>query len=234
MGRRKLHSLRVMSAALAACVVCALFAVPATPAGAVDRVKVRKPGPLRVLLLGDSITVGYQGEAAAKLAAKGYQVTVAGVRGSSILDVNECRAKAAKILLKAVDPDVVVFENTGNYGLLTYLGIPPCKPVLTKGSAKFFAKWEKAAKVNQAALVKKGARFLWLLNPTVSAVHDPQRTLIPTINGIYRRIAPPGGLIDAWTAFGGSTYNASLHTDGLHLSAAGITKMSDLVVVAVG
>jgi lysophospholipase L1-like esterase len=233
MGEGGVNGRGVRSIVLAAC-VCLALVVTATPAGAANRAKVRKPGPLRVLLLGDSITVGYQGTAAAKLAAKGYQVTVAGVRGSSILDVNECRGKAARLLLKAVDPDVVVFENTGNYGLLTYLGLPPCKPVLTKGSARFFAKWEKAAKVNQAALMRKGARFLWILNPTVSAAHDPPRTLIPTINAIYRRIAPPGGVIDAWSAFGGSTYNAGLHTDGLHLSAAGITKMSDLVVAAVG
>jgi lysophospholipase L1-like esterase len=58
---------------------------------------------------------------------------------------------------------------------------------------------------------------------------------VPGINDIYRKNARRrAAVIDAWTGFGGSTLNPSLHTDGLHLSATGKQRMADLVVRAIG
>ena len=41
--------------------------------------------------------------------------------------------------------------------------------------------------------------------------------------------------MDAWSAFGGFTYNPGLHVaDGVHLSQAGQDRLAALVVAAVG
>ena len=115
--------------------------------------------------MGDSITKSYQDEAAASLRAKGYVVTLEGFPGRSLLDVNMCKAGEAHGWLDLVDPDVVVFQAIGNYGLLTAGGIPPCSPAVVSGSTAFFRKWKSAASLNQRTLTKRKARFLWILNP---------------------------------------------------------------------
>jgi lysophospholipase L1-like esterase len=188
-----------------------------------------------VLLVGDSITRDYSEVATPLLESKGYQVIYAGVPGRSILDSNECTGIGARLYLQLFDPDVVVMQYTGNYGLLASGGIKPCEPVVQLATKPFFRQWKKAARINQAILTKRKARFLWILNPVVAPQYDPTRTLVPGINDIYRKISKKkAGPIDAWTAFGGSVLNQSLHTDGLHLSASGKQRMANLVVGAVG
>jgi lysophospholipase L1-like esterase len=195
----------------------------------------RRPGPLRVLLVGDSVTRDYATVAIPQLQAKGYQIIYAGVPGRSLLDDNQCTGIGANRYLALFDPDVVVMQYTGNYGLLTAAGIKPCQPLVELATKPFFKQWKRAAKANQRILTRKKARFLWILNPVVHPAFDPTRTLVPGINDIYRKIAGKrAGLIDVWSAFGGNTLDLSLHTDGLHLSATGKQRMSDLVVRAVG
>jgi hypothetical protein len=208
----------------------------AEPLGAAtpDRPK-RNPGPLRVLLVGDSITRDYTQVAIPQLQAKGYQPIFAGVPGRSLLDQNQCTGEGARKYLAFFDPDVVVMQYTGNYGLLTGAGIGPCAPMVELATKPFFKQWKRAARINQRILMKRKARFFWILNPVVRPVHDPTRTLVPGINDIYRKVAGRrAGVIDAWSAFGGSVLYESLHTDGLHLSASGKQRMADLVVRAVG
>ncbi len=183
-----------------------------------------------MLLVGDSITVSYQDQAAALLRAKGYQVLLAGFPGRSLLDLNMCRASEAHYWAKSFHPDVVVYQAIGTYGLLTGGGIPPCAPPLTPGSTAFFRKWKKAAGLNQRAF-KAPARFLWILNPqTVPASNTA------ALNAIYRDVAQgKAGLIDAWTSFGGATFDPRWRIwDGVHLNEAGQTRMANLVVAAVG
>jgi lysophospholipase L1-like esterase len=192
--------------------------------------KNRKPGPIRALLVGDSLTVSYQDAAAKKLATRGYQVTRAGVAESSILDTGACDGTVARALLASVDPDVVVFENNGNYGLRP--GINPCAPRVKPGSKAFYRQWTTAARRNQKILTSRKAKFLWVLNPSVS--HEPQRSMIPKINAIYRRLAGKRiGLIDAWGAFGGSRYDPRLHADEQQLNAAGAERIADYILLAV-
>ena len=204
----------------------AVVAVCALPAGAATRT----PGPRRVLLVGDSITVSYQDEAAAMLRAKGYQVRLAGFPGRSLLDVNMCKASEAHYWSSSFDPDVVVYQAIGTYGLLTGGGIPPCLPSVTPGSVPFFRKWKSAANLNQRAFTAR-ARFLWILNPQTAPAKNTA-----ALNTIYRDVAQgKAGLIDGWTAFGGATFDPQWRIwDGVHLNQAGQTRLANLVVAAIG
>ena len=62
----------------------------ADTAHAVNRERVRRPGPPRVLLMGDSITASYQDETETLLARRGYQVIKAGRGGTGLLDADHC------------------------------------------------------------------------------------------------------------------------------------------------
>lgn len=192
--------------------------------------KHRRPGPVRVLLVGDSITVNYQRTVAAKLASKGYQVIPAGVAESSILDTGVCDGAYARSLLEYADPDVVVFENNGNYGLQP--GLAPCAPRVTLGSKAFYRQWTEAARRNQKTLTSRHARFLWVLSPSVGTA--PKRPMIPKLNAIYRHLAAKGiGLVDAWSAFGGIRFDPRLRYDQQHLNAAGAERIADYIELAI-
>jgi lysophospholipase L1-like esterase len=218
---------RVVVGALASVLGIMAFA---PSAAAATRTKVRKPGPPRVLLLGDSITAGYQDRAATALAALGYRVTKAGVGGRSLLDANMCRAGQAYIWADTVDPDIVVVQALGNYAQLVGGGMPACTPAVVPGTKPFFRRWRTAARLNQKVFTKRKARVLWILGPVTS----PPK-LVPPLNDIYRRVAgTKAEIVDAWSNFGGSTYNASLHIwDGVHLNETGSQRLANLVVTAI-
>jgi lysophospholipase L1-like esterase len=213
----------------------ALVMVSAPSVAGATKQKIRRPGPLRVLLVGDSLTTNYGPVAAPRLRLLGYQVTIASTGGSGLLDADKCHGRYAKQLLKTVEPDVVVYQNKGNYNLLTPYGVPPCRPLLDYGTPPFYNRWERAARQSQKILSRYGARFIWVLNPSVALNIDPGRQIVPHLNRIYSTLAPSGGFVDAWTPFGGATYDPALHQpDGLHLSAAGSELMANLVVAAIG
>jgi lysophospholipase L1-like esterase len=215
-------------------VACSVFTLALSPPP-VDAAARRKPGPLRVLLIGDSITGNYGPSAALRLRLKGYQVTIASTAGSGLLDENHCRAGYARAQRKLAKPDIVVMQSAGNYKVLERFGVASCPPDVKYGTPEFYARWEKAARKNQKVLSRRGTRFLWILNPVVAPNIDPGRKIIPRLNEIYRRLAPPNGVADAYTAFGGATYDPSLRQpDGLHLNAAGASLMADVVVRAIG
>jgi lysophospholipase L1-like esterase len=223
----------VVRPVVAGLVVLATVTVLAMPAGAADRSKVRRPGPLRVLLIGDSITYNYEFAAEAQFAAKGYQTVKMGIASSSLLDSGICNGAFARNLLAFVDPDFVVYENNGNYA--NRPNVPPCK-TLVYGSEAFFRRWKNAAATNQRTLMRKGARFLWIQAPSVNFA--PKRAAVPRINAIYRELAATKPTqvtaIDAWTAFGGATFDQTLRYDNQHLNQAGAQRLASLVVAAVG
>ncbi len=209
---------------VAGLVIVVFVLTTAGVAGAADRAEVRRPGPLRVLLVGDSITVNYQEAVAALLEPKGYEVIRHGIPGTGLLDANICRGQYALSLLKYVDPDVVVYENNGNYGLYA-----PCQEYIEYGSVSFYRRWRKVASVTQRHLTRWGARFLWVEAPSVN--FDPKREAVPRLNAIYRSI---GVTVDAWSSFGEATWDQSLRYDVQHLNAAGAQRVAGLVVQAVG
>jgi lysophospholipase L1-like esterase len=197
--------------------------------GAVAGAETDTSGPPRVLLVGDSITANYQEAAVAQLRAKGYDATGVGVRNTGLLDQGICDGGYAATMRRRFDPDVVVLEYTGNYGF-----IPACVKK-TYGSKPFFNHWRGAAQRNAARYSRNGARIVWVLPPMPSSrwVHT---MVVPQIDELSRALAGKRGeaVADAWTAFGGPSYNPSLHTDGLHLNDAGVATMANLVVQTVG
>jgi lysophospholipase L1-like esterase len=215
----------VVGALLVALVLVAVV----EPAGATKRERIRRPGPRRVLLVGDSITANYQDEAAAALRAKGYEVFTEGVYYTGLLDANQCHGDQARAQLGRDDPDIVIFENVGNYA-----GAPKCSPAVDYGSEAFYRRWRTSARLSQRILLTARARFFWIVAPTVT--YEARRLVVPKVNAIYRQIAGNRAqLIDAWTAFGGSTYNAGYHqADGLHLNQSGQNRLAALVVSAIG
>jgi hypothetical protein len=214
-----------MKRAVAAGLIALGVVVAAPVAGAASREVTRQPGPDRVLLVGDSITVNYQDVAAAELGARGYQVIRAGIVGASLLDADICGGAYAKDLLKMVDPDVVVFENNGNYAARR--GVAVCRPTVY-GSDVWLRRWRNAAALNQRILKRRGARFIWVQAPSVKM--EPKAAVVPKLNSIYEKL---GDTADAWTEFGGETFDPSLRYDGQHLNESGAELMTDVVVDAV-
>jgi hypothetical protein len=218
---------RAVGMVIAAAAALALVAMSSAPAGATiapeDRHEVRKPGPLRVVLLGDSLTVNYQDEAVAMLSKRGYQVIPAGIGGLGLLDRTICSAGYARNVRKFADPDIVVFMSSGNYGTLPALGM--CNPRREYGSDAWLRRWRGAAVNNQRQFTRRGARMLWIEVPAVNS--SPKREIIKPINAIYREV---GETVDAWTPFGGEKFDQSLRSDVQHLNQRGSDLMAELVV----
>jgi hypothetical protein len=217
---------RAVGMVIAAAAAAAMVAIGGAPAGATiapeDRGEVRKPGPLRVVLVGDSLTVNYQDEAVAMLAKRGYQVIPVGIGGLSLLDRTICSATWAREVRKMADPDIVVFESSGNYGNVPQLGM--CTPRREYGSDGWLRRWRGAAMNNQRQFTRRGARMLWVEVPAVN--YSPKREIIQPINAIYREV---GETVDAWTAFGGEKFDPSLRSDAQHLNQRGSDLMAELV-----
>jgi lysophospholipase L1-like esterase len=216
--------MRVRGRRIGTAVFAALMAIGTTAAPAGAGANSRPPGPLRVLLVGDSITVNYEDEAAAMLRAKGYQVTVRGLGGWGMRDRSSCKGQYARAL-EQLRPDVVVVQSSGNYGMY-----PRCNRT-EFATPTWFNQWRTEATRTQRILSRKGARFHWLLTPMVSA--SMKQVVVPMTNAIYESVATEP-VIDAWSDFGGWTYDAALHSDSIHLNQAGAERMADLVVETVG
>ena len=201
--------------------VTLLIALAVVGAFALPPAATRTPGPRRVLPSA-TITVSYQDEAAAMLRAKGYQVLLAGFPGRSLLDVNMCKASEAHYWSNSFDPDVVVYQAIGTYGLLDGRRDPAVPAVGHAGvGPRSSASGRAPPSLNQRAF-KAPARFLWILNPqTVPAKNTA------ALNAIYRDVAlGKAGLIDGWTAFGGATFDPRWRIwDGVHLNQAGQTRL---------
>jgi hypothetical protein len=210
--------------------IVALGIALAPPAGAsidpADRAEARRPGPLRVVLVGDSITYNYQDEAAALLRPRGYQVFEIGVPGIGLLDRDFCNASWARLVRKMADPDIVVFESNGNYGVLPQF--PACNPRKEYGSKPWLRRWRNAAINNQRQFTRRGAQMLWVEVPTVN--FSPKREVVPMLNSIYREVGPT---IDTWTPFGSEVFDPTFHYDDQHLNQEGADLMAEVVVEAI-
>ena len=191
----------------------------------------RQPGPPRVAIVGDSVTGNYEYFTKDVLENKGASILLHGEPATGILDANKCNGQWANSIL-AEDPDIVIFENIGNYNYF-----PTCSPTVTQGSPAYYTQWQSNAQQNTTILTSRGAQFFWILNPSVSQYYDPSWwSEIPTLNNIYTSIAnstPNTHTIDAWGPFGGDPPNCSLReTDSamcLHLNPSGQLLMTSLV-----
>ena len=203
-----------------------------TDATAKSRADIRRPGPTRVVLMGDSLiafnTMGVEDALGAK-----YETTNAGIGGASLLDSNVCDGSRARTLIQHYDPDVVVVEYTGNYAQRPVTGVLPCRPVVRYGSRDFYNQWKASARLNQRELHARQARVIWVAVPQTT--DDPYRTVVPGLNRISRAVAGSDrNVADAWSRFGGSTYAPALHlADGLHLNEPGNEVLADVIAAQV-
>jgi Calx-beta domain len=195
----------------------------------------RLPGPPRVTFLGDSVGANLQEPSKVKFEERGWQVIKRSVPGSSILDASNCEGQLATTVLSQDDPDIVIFENIGNYGWFT-----TCLPPLTYGSPEFLAKWQEVTELYTSMLTANGAQVFWLVNPSVpAATNQPRHDVIVAINEMYRNqpnLNPNAFTIEAWEPFGGDPPDCSLRTNGIstesycvHLSPSGQALMANLI-----
>jgi hypothetical protein len=200
-------------------VAAIVVATPGLAAAAKTRAKVRRPGPLRVLLVGDSNTVGYQNAAANALAARGYQVVKAGVPLTGLMDTNYCKGRWAKPAAGFYDPDVVVFEYVGNYGYQ-----PKCFEKVAWESATWYKQWAKQAAKMKKPFTKRKARILWVAMPPILV--SPWSRTVPRLNAIHRTLGTP--VVETWTS---TTYSKAGEP---HLTPSGYQALAERVVAAIG
>jgi len=194
--------------------------------------RARHGGPPRIALYGDSVTSDYTDVAKPALEALGYAVEAHGTPGTGILDADECSGAAAAALRDREDPDIVIFENMGDYGGKEH---PHCDPSVAYDTPAFFSEWHDVASKIASVLTAHGAQLRWMLVPQTKP--NTRHDVIAHINPIISRIAPTVprmATIDAFTAFGGDPPNCSLRDVlCLHLSPSGRALMTKLVVAAV-
>jgi hypothetical protein len=88
--------------------------------------------PKRVLCIGDSLTSGAAQAVTNQLQAKGFDPEVHAIPGSGLLDTKVNWADQARQVVAQFDPDVVVVEFIGDYGLLGE------RPGVAPNSREFF------------------------------------------------------------------------------------------------
>jgi lysophospholipase L1-like esterase len=197
-----------------------------------SRADVRRPGPTRVVLMGDSLLAFSTTSVEVALGPQ-YETTNAGIGGTSLLDSNVCDGSRGRSLVERYDPDVVVVEYTGNYAQSPVTGVRPCRPVVKYGSRAFYAEWKASARRNQRELRARRARVIWVAVPKTT--DPPYAKVVPGLNRIAREVAgSERNVADGWKRFGGSTYNPELHlADGLHLNAYGNDVLAAVIASAV-
>ncbi len=184
----------------------------------------RRPGPTRVLLVGDSIGDQYAMEAQDALADRGVEVSMWAVWGKGLLDADLRDGSWFASLVADVDPDVVVLENVGNYNSPEF-GDP------VADSPEFYAAWDDAVRRDVAIFGSAGATVVVVKGPKSAA--EPFASRTPVINALYDQV-PGVVLVDGWAALGGEVFDPDLHwADGVHLTEAGAARLADAVVATI-
>ena len=185
----------------------------------------------RVLCIGDSLMFQAAPAVAAALGSKGYDVRFNAVPGSGLLDTRYDWLQTARGFVASFNPDIVVAEFIGDYGLLgTRPDVPP-------NSEAFFSAWQVAAQQLEDILTKRHAQVYWVVGPPVAqAVGQHNLTVL---NQIYEMLSAPDSgtghppIIDMNSAFAapGGGYTGFLPgpngpvqvrtADGTHLTPAG-------------
>ena len=188
--------------------------------------------PKTVLCIGDSLTSGAALVLTDQLQARGFYPVVHAIPGSGLLDTKVNWSDQARQLVGQFDPDVVIVEFIGDYGLLGE------RPGVAPNSQKFFTQWASAAQRLEDILASRGAQVYWVLGPPVAqpvgerelseldyiyqALHAPNtRTGRPLTIDAVRPFSAPG------TGFSEFLPDAQGHPvqirtpDGTHLTMAG-------------
>lgn len=203
-------------------------------------------GGKKVLLIGDSLTAQSAGTTSAGLEAHGYDVQVMALPGSGLLDTDPRINWPARFanLVRSYNPDVVVVEFIGNYGIF---GL---RPGVADGSPRFYSEWTAAAQNAENVLGSRHAVVYWVIGPPVR--RDFSEAKLMALDKIYEHLKVPHALygspptIDMITPFGGpngqyTQDKVGAHgqvvqlrlPDGTHFTPAGELVFGEIVTNAV-
>jgi hypothetical protein len=176
-----------------------------------------------VLVIGDSISGQYGPTVVQRLREEGYDATVRAYPGVGLLDRGP-RLNIDPMIqtdLHQTDPDVVVAEFSGNYGLAN----PPA-PGVPLASPAYFTAWTQAVQAFDRAVSGRGARLIWVIPPRPLHNRGPAEQLAAT----YASQRRPGiDVLDTGPAALAREADEDLHApDGAHLNAAGAAFVAGL------
>jgi uncharacterized protein len=193
-----------------------------------------------VLCIGDSLTYESSPALEADLWARGYSTQVQAMPGSGLLDTQINWIEWASQLIAADNPDEVVVEFIGNYGLLG------AQPGIADGTPQFYERWRMAAQFLEDVLASRGAQVYWVIGPPLAKPFNQMK--LTTLDGIYESHHAPNdasgrppiiNVVNAFSAPNGG-YSAYLPgpdgpfvqmrlPDGIHFTSAGIARYADIV-----
>jgi hypothetical protein len=198
----------------------------------------------QVLCIGDSLT--YQSSAALKadLSARGFAPQVIGIGGSGLLDTKVNWASIANREVSELNPDVVVVEFIGNYGIFG------TRPGIADKTPAFYSAWAAAAQQLEDILTSRRAQVYWVVGPPVERPADQAK--ITALAHIYENLHAPNTrtkhplTIDAIKPFSDATGGYAEYLpgpngapvqirlpDGTHFTLAGIARFGQVVAQAV-
>jgi hypothetical protein len=193
-----------------------------------------------VLFIGDSLTFESRFALKADLRARGFTAQVQAVSGSGLLDTQLSWSARARHLIAADDPDDVVVEFIGNYGL------KGAQPGIADATPQFYERWRTAAQQLEDILTSRNAQVYWVIGPPLGlAFNQGKLTTIdriyaslhapnvasgrpPTISVVQAFSAPGGGYAAYLPGPGGTLVQMRL-ADKVHFTEAGIARYADTV-----
>ena len=137
----------------------------------------------RVLCIGDSLMSGAALDVTGQLQMKGFDPKVHAIPGSGLLDTKVNWVDQARQLVTQFDPDAVVVEFIGDYGLLGE------RPGVAPNSPQFFDHWASATRQLESALTSRGAQVYWVLGPPVAQPVGEHELLV--LDYIYQALHAP-------------------------------------------
>lgn len=198
----------------------------------------------RVLCIGDSLMFQASSEVTMALQSKGYDVQVNAVAGSGLLDTKYDWPLTASGLIASFNPDIVVAEFIGDYGLLG------TRPGVAPNSQAFYDAWMLAAQQLEDILTARHAQVYWVIGPPVAQPSGEHNIMI--LDHIYQTLAasdtgsghPPVINMNARFAGQGGGYTEYLPLpdgqlvqvrtpDGTHLTPAGQSLFAQVVAQTV-
>jgi hypothetical protein len=191
-----------------------------------------RSGGKKVLAVGDSLTFQSSTPLHDDLGQHGLDVSVMAIGGSGLLDTKTNWPDRLRQAVASIDPDEVVVEFIGNYGLFGP------RPGVADGSPQFYQQWAEEAQRLEDILTSRHAVVYWVVGPPVRSPSGNEKVV--NLSHVYENLHAPGLLssnpptIDAFAPFsdsrGGYTdYGPATNgqimrlrtPDGVHFTVAG-------------
>ena len=200
-------------------------------------------GPIRVLVVGDSLTAQSEPAARALVADMGNPValTVRAVPGSGLLTGFDWIGELDR-LVTGTNPQIIVAEFIGNY-FPPYLHDPDGQTV-SPGSPAFYEAWATRTSAAMTVMTRGGATVFWVLGPDMrDPTLDTIRHGIDTIYRSQRQQWSSTQFVDGYAALSPHGYVDTLpgrrgpetvrRDDGVHLTPAGAERLVQSVAAAI-